>query len=250
MSAYNELIDSYYRAWFRFHPEAAVDMGVEGYCGKLAPYGDDDIGALVTLNEKLLDAIGELNTDQLDEDQNIDLQVMSGSAILESKELIDHDWRIKDPTRFIPVNAIYQLTLRPVKDRCAALKSRLSDIPGYLRGAKSHLLTEPESIPAVWLESAIHEAEEGVKYFRQLPHHPLIQQCRIDPELETAAHALDEFARFMTKDLVKKANGDFACGREMFDLKLIYSHGLDINADELFRIRQQEVRDMIFHRYR
>lgn len=238
MSAYNELIDSYYRAWFRFHPEAAVDMGVEGYSEKLAPYGDDDIGALVTLNEKLLDAISELNTDQLDEDQDIDLQVMSGSAILESKKLIDHDWRIKDPTRFIPVNAIYQLTLRPVKDRCAALKSRLTAIPGYLRGAKSHLLTEPESIPAIWLESAIHEAEEGVKYFRQLPHHPLIEQCRIDTELETAAHALEEFARFMHKDLVNKAKGDFACGREMFDLKLIYTHGLDINADELHRFGQ------------
>ena len=233
MSIYNELVDSYYRAWFRFHPEAAVDTGVEGYSQMLAPYGDDDIGALVTLNEKLLDAIDELNKDELDDDQKIDLQLMAGSAILESKELIDHDWRIKDPTRFIPVNAIYQLTLRPVKDRCAALKSRLVSIPGYLRGAKSHLLTEPESIPAIWLESAIIEAEEGVKYFRQLPHHPFIQQCRIDSELEMAAHALEDFARFMKKDLVQKAKGDFACGREMFDLKLTFKHGLDINADEL-----------------
>ena len=239
MSAFNEIVDSYYRAWFRFHPEAAIDMGVEGYSEQLAPYGDDDIGALVTLNSKLIDAIDELNKDELDDDQKIDLQIMLGSAVLESRNLIDHDWRIKDPTRFIPVNAIYQLTLRPVKDRCAALKSRLLAIPGYLRGAKSHLLTEPESIPAVWLESAITEAEEGVKYFRQLPHHPFIQQCRIDPDLETAAHALEEFARFMKKDLVKMAKGDFACGREMFDLKLAYTHGLDINADDLHAFGQK-----------
>lgn len=233
MSVYNELVDSYYRAWFRFHPEAAVDMGVEGYSELLAPYGDDDIGALVTLNEKLIDAIDGLNKDDLDDDQKIDLQLMGGSAMLECKELIEHDWRIKDPTRFVPVNAIYQLTLRPVKDRCSALKARLLSIPGYLRGAKSHLLTEPESIPPIWLESAIIEAEEGVKYFRQLPHHPFIQQCRIDPELEAAAHALEDFARFMKKDLLNKAKGDFACGREMFDLKLAYKHGLDVNADDL-----------------
>lgn len=239
MSVFNELVDSYYRAWFRFHPEAAVDMGVEGYSEQLAPYGDDDIGALVTLNEKLINAIDELNKDELDDDQKIDLQIMLGNAVLESKNLIEHDWRIKDPTRFIPVNAIYQLTLRPVKDRCAAFKSRLLAIPGYLRGAKSHLLTEPESIPAVWLESAIAEAEEGVKYFRQLPHHPLIQQCRIDPELEIAAHALEDFARFMKKDLVKIAKGNFACGREMFDLKLAYTHGLDINADDLYAFGQK-----------
>ncbi|MGD8785439.1 MAG: hypothetical protein PVG75_13425, partial [Thioalkalispiraceae bacterium] len=76
MSEYVELVDSYYRAWFRFHPEQAVDTGVEGYSDRLAPYGDDDIGALITLNEKLLDAIEEINTDKLDEDQKIDLQVM------------------------------------------------------------------------------------------------------------------------------------------------------------------------------
>lgn len=234
MSVYNELVDSYYRAWFRFHPEAAVDMGVEGYSEILAPYGDDDTGALVTLNEKLLDSIDELNKDALDEDQQIDLQIMIGSAVLESKKLIDADWRIKDPTRFIPVNAIYQLTLRPVKDKCAALTSRLNAIPGYLRGAKAHLLTEPECIPPIWLESAITEAEEGIKYLHQLHHHPYIQQCRIDSELDTATHALEDFARFMNKDLVKHASGEFACGREMFDLKLNYTHGLDINADDLY----------------
>ncbi|MGD8785304.1 MAG: DUF885 domain-containing protein, partial [Thioalkalispiraceae bacterium] len=204
-----------------------------------APYGDDDIGALITLNEKLLDAIEEINTDKLDEDQKIDLQVMKGSAILESKKLIEEDWRLKDPTRFLPVNAIYQLTLRPVKDRCHALKSRLTAIPGYLRGAKSHLLTEPEDIPPIWLESAINEAEQGVKYLRDLPHHPIIQQCNLDPELETAAHALEEFARFLNKDLANKAKGKFACGREMFDLKLQYTHGLNINADELYGLGER-----------
>ena len=57
MSDYNELVDSYYRAWFRFQPEAAVDMGVDGYSEKLAPYGDDDITRihLVGNNETLKD---------------------------------------------------------------------------------------------------------------------------------------------------------------------------------------------------
>jgi uncharacterized protein (DUF885 family) len=239
VSVYNELVDSYYRAWFRFHPESAVDMGVEGYSEMLAPYGDDDIGALITLNEKLLDAIDELNDESLDEDQKIDLQIMKGSAILEGKELIDHDWRIKDPTRFIPVNAIYQLTVRPVKDRCNALRARLNAIPGFLRGAKAHLLAEPESIPPAWLESAIIEAEEGVKYFHQLPHHPFVQQCDVNSELDTAAHALEEFAHFMNRDLARYATGDFACGREMFDLKLRYKHGLDIDADDLYKLGKQ-----------
>ncbi len=233
MSEFNELIDSYYRAWFRFHPERAVDLGVDGYSDLLDPYGDDDIGALITLNEKLLDAVDTINLDKLDADQKIDLQLMHGQALIESKQLIDIDWRTRDPGRFLPVNAIYQLTIRPVKDRCGSLQKRLAAIPGHLRAARGHLLSEPESIPSVWLESAITEAQEGARYLRGLESHPFITPCKLFEDLEKAARALDDYARFLERDIAGRAQGDFACGRDMFELKLKYLHGLDIDADSL-----------------
>jgi len=233
MSAYNELVDSFYRAWFRYHPERAVDLGVEGYSHLLAPYGDDDMGALITLNEKLIDAVDEIDSDALDPDQRIDLRLMYGQAYLESKQLIENDWRLRDPSRFLPVNAIYQLTIRNVKDRCGALRDRLKAIPGHLRGAKGHLLTVPEAIPAVWLESAIFEAREGANYFRGLHEHPLVKPCRVYGELEKAAHALDEFAHFLGHDIGARATGSFACGKAYFEDRLAYLHGLDASADEL-----------------
>ncbi len=233
MSAYNDLVDSYYRAWFRFHPERAVDLGVEGYSHLLAPYGDDDIGALITLNEKLIDAVDAMDTSELDPDQLIDLRLMYGQAYLESKQLIELDWRLRDPTRFVPVNAIYQLTIRTVKDRCGALRARLQAIPGYLRGAKGHLLTAPENIPPIWLESAIFEAREGTTYLRGLNEHPLVKPCRLYAELEKAAHALDDFAHFLEQEIGNRAQGSFACGKSYFEARLTYLHGLDVGAQEL-----------------
>jgi len=239
VSEYNDLIDVFYRAWFRFHPERAVDLGVEGYSHILAPYGDDDIGALITLNEKLIDAIDAIDTSQLDEDQAIDLRLMYGQALLESKQLIDQDWRTRDPTRFLPVNAIYQLTIRAVKDRSAALKQRLLAIPGHLRGAKGHLLAAPENIPPIWLEAAIIEAQEGAIYFRGLHEQPLVKACKVYSELEKAAHALDEFALFLEKEIGNKAHGSFAYGKNHFELKLSFLHGLDINAKQLANFGQR-----------
>jgi uncharacterized protein (DUF885 family) len=233
MPTYTDLINSYYRAWFRFHPEVAVEFGVDGYAHLLAPYDDDDVGAEITLHEKLLDAIDEIDTGQLTEDQIIDLKIMQGQAILESHRLIETDWRLKEPGRFLPVNAIYQLTIRPVKNRGAALQKRLQAIPNYLRGAKSHLQTLPESIPAIWLQSAIAEAHEGVSYFRGLHHHPLLQPLKLDSELDTAAHALEEFACFLEQDIGKLATGSFAVGKTTFQRLLLHRHGLDISADEL-----------------
>jgi len=156
---YNDVIDLYYRTWFRYHPEVAVDLGIEGYSERLMPYGDDDIGALIALHEKLINTIDELDTNSLDSDQQIDLQLMYGQALIESKQLVEQDWRLRDPTRFLPVNAIYQLTVRPVRDRGGAMRARLQAIPGYLRGAKGYLQSEPERIPPIWLEAAIRLAK-------------------------------------------------------------------------------------------
>jgi uncharacterized protein (DUF885 family) len=230
---YNDLIDLYYRTWFRYHPEVAVDLGVEGYSDRLTPYGDDDIGALIALHEKLINTVGELDTSALDDDQQIDLRLMYGQALIESKQLVEQDWRLRDPTRFLPVNAIYQLTVRQVRDRGGALRARLQAIPGYLRGAKGHLQTEPELIPPIWLEAAITEASEGVKYLRGLRQNPMLQGYRLDRELDTAAQALQEFAGFLQTSIGTRAQGDFACGRDMFELLLSHRHGLDVNADVL-----------------
>ena len=49
---FKALLEHYYHAWFRFHPEEAIQVGVPGYEEGLRAYSDDDIGALISLNEK------------------------------------------------------------------------------------------------------------------------------------------------------------------------------------------------------
>jgi len=230
---YNDLIDLYYRTWFRYHPEVAVDLGIEGYAEQLTPYGDDDIGAQIALHEKLINAVDELDLSALDQDQQIDLQLMHGQALIESKQLVERDWRVRDPGRFLPLNAIYQLTTRPVRDRGGALRARLRAIPGYLRGAKAHLRSDPEQIPPIWLEAAIAEASEGVTYLRGLHSVPMLQGFRLDQELDAAADALRDFTAFLENVIGARAQGDYACGREMFELILKQRHGLDISATQL-----------------
>ena len=227
------LIDSYYQAWFRFHPEFAVELGVEGYGHLLTPCDDNDIGALISLNEKLLNSVEELDSEALSPAARLDAHVLYGGALLELERLAEQDWRRRDPARFLPVNAIYQLTVRSVEDPRHALTSRLQAIPGYLREARTFLQEEPEQIPSLWLESAITEASEGAVYFRVLRHHPRLAEYRLDNELETAAHALEDYAAFLQQDLGPTARGDFACGHEYFDMLLRYRHGLTLTADEL-----------------
>ena len=74
-AAFDVLVADYYQAWFRFHPETAVDLGMPGYAGLLRPYGDDELGAQAAIQEKLLAELGGFDLDALDPDRRLDAQI-------------------------------------------------------------------------------------------------------------------------------------------------------------------------------
>ena len=69
---FDELCQQYYHSWFRYHPEAAVDVGVYDYADQLRSYEHDDIGALIALDQKMLSALDELNINELDQRRQVD----------------------------------------------------------------------------------------------------------------------------------------------------------------------------------
>jgi len=129
--AFNELLSCYYTAWFRFHPEIAVQAGVPGYEDLLRPYADDQIGALIALDEKLLSSLDEFDFSALDVDAQIDYSLLYNAAAWELHQLLDHDWRYTRPQEYVPVNAIHQLLIRPVENLHTAFKHRMQQVPDY-----------------------------------------------------------------------------------------------------------------------
>lgn len=236
-AALDGLIAEYYRVWFRFHPETAVELGVPGYAGLLRPYDDDDVGALAALHEKALAGLEALDPDWLDPDRAIDARLLAAQALIEHHELLERDWRRRDPQRYLPVNAIYQLTVLPVADFAAAFAARVGQVPVYLRGARAHLLDMPELVPPVWLESAAASAAAGADYLRTLDRHPRVLRHfphrQIREALERAARAVQDYGHFLEREIGPRAQGGFACGREQFERLLSGRHGLSVDAHRL-----------------
>jgi len=236
--AFTELVNNYYQAWFRFHPEKAVNVGEPGYEEFLTAYSDDDIGALISLNESLLSSLQELDMGALDDDETIDFNILYSAAANELHDLLENDWRYQNPEAYLPVNAIHQLLTRPVSNFHTAVKHRLQAIPAYLRGAKTFLKQKPEQIPLVWLESAIAQGKAGADFLLNLDQHPVVVKKFDNPRRmheisEEASVALKDFVSFLEKEIRPLAKGEFACGRKKFDRLLKEEHFLDLNADQL-----------------
>lgn len=237
-AAFDALVADYYQVWFRFHPETAVDLGMPGYAGALRPYDDDDCGALAALHEKVLARLDELDFAALDADRRLDARVLAGQAQIEHHDLLERDWRRRDPLRYLPINAIHQLTVAPLEDFASAFQARLEQVPAYLRGARAHLQDMPELVAPDWLAAAVTMAQTGAVYLRELDQHPRVQQAfpklgPIHELLERAARAVQDFGVFLETEIGPRAQGDFACGLAQYERLLRERHGLGVTADQL-----------------
>lgn len=240
---FERIEDSYLKSWCQFNPEAALDAGVEDSAGELTPCDDTSLGIQLVLNEKCLTALDEIDPEQLDSQQHMHYQILHGWALLEHHELMEHDWRYREPARFLPINALHQLTIRPLETFNQALLSRLQKIPHHLREAKTYLNTAPELIPPAWLEMATQECESGIDFCHHLSQHPRVRQAistqeDIEPALQQVSTSLEAFHHHLQR-LNGKAKGDLACGREHFERLLNYRHFLPINAQRLRQFGEQ-----------
>ena len=236
--SFNGLLEQYYSAWFRFHPETAVHVGVSGYEDQLRPFSDEQIGALTSLNQKIVCSLQEINLEGLTTASQLDYIILYNAASIELHDLLERDWRYFKPQAYLPLEAIHQLVNRPVENLHQALKHRLQAIPEYLRSAKNYLQQSAHKIPHDWVADTIQGANSGADYYRTLLKNPIIlskfkNPARLQPVCDDAMHAMEDFEKFLRQDILPKAKGDFSCGKVHFEYLLHNWHCLDIDVQQL-----------------
>ena len=139
--ALDALVREFYQVWFRFHPERAIEVGVSGYEGRLPAVDDDDVGALTGWLETAIVELEETDYEGLDGDERIDLRLLFGACHLEHRDLLEADWRHRDPVSFLPTPVIHQLMVFPQAQLRGALESCLAAVPEHLRHARAQVVT-------------------------------------------------------------------------------------------------------------
>ncbi|NOQ69462.1 MAG: DUF885 family protein [Gammaproteobacteria bacterium] len=241
---FDDLCGQFYHSWFRYHPEEAVDVDVHDFADQLRSYEHNEIGALISLLQKMLSALDELNQAELNKKRQIDYRIIKGAITIELHDLEENDWRYRNPLDYIPVNAIYQLLIHPGKNVHSAIKRRLEKIPEYLRGAKLMLSQHPERVVQQWAITARDIAFTGSDFTRNLERHPLItakfeNPARLQPLFDAAAAALYDFATYLETDVMPKAEGKFASGNNRFNRLLNEKHFLATDAEKILKFGER-----------
>ena len=244
---FDKLCQQFYHAWYRYHPERAVDIGNYDHAERLKSYEHDDIGALLVLNQKMLSALDELKRSELSDSRQLDFKILQAAISIELHDQEENDWRYRDPVEYVPLNAIYQLLIHPGGQVQQAIKSRLQQIPQYLRGAKVMLVRYPERVVPQWTETAQEISQSGADFIRALVKHPLIIEKfanpeRLQPMLEAAAIALTDFSTFLEAEVLPLAEGKFASGANRFNRLLQQRHFFTADAEKVLQFGERLVK--------
>jgi len=247
---FDALVSEFYRVWFRYHPVAAIYAGVPGYEGLLNPDGDDDVGALSHLLGNLLVGLKEIDYPALDPDRQLDLQLIYGAVMIEHRVLLEHDWRHRDPAKYLPLRMLQELVVRQPERLCDALIGILEKTPNYMRDARGRLVELPGLVSTLWLADALELAEKGVPWLKRLGRDlPQTRECcadkgRLQNLASQAAEAIEDYKLKLISDLAPSASGTGDCGRELLDWLLRHRDQLELPTDQALVYAQKRLQSV------
>src|SRR5919109_4387393 len=241
MSPFAEYCTDYFRKYFELHPTDAIYNRIESYDHLLSDCSDEHYREEKAFVEESLNKLGKISTEGLNLDQTIDYALLEGQLTIQSYEHRKEDYRLKWPDIYLPIDAIYILTVRSTNDLAANLLSRLNRSPQLIQQGIDNLSRRDANPPKLWTQMAIEGAKGGASFLDNLPSHPKVQASvketvRLKTAIETAKDAINDFASFLERDLLPRSNGVYAVGEEHYNLLLKNKHYLDHHAESLLAL--------------
>jgi uncharacterized protein (DUF885 family) len=244
---------------FALEPVAATVMGNHSHDHRLGDLTADGFAARNAFTEDWLKRFVGMGDDSLDPYQRVDrslvLSELRGEHALQPFER----WR-RQPSLYsdLITRGAYYTLLRAwssAEDRLAMLAERLAEAPAALDAARANL--DPAKVPPEWIAIAELTAPAGAAFLRDelpktLPDTPLGRAVGLAllPAAKAAADALDRYVAWLRADLLPKARGTFAIGREAFEELLKEKELLDHDAsslrafgEDLFRETEAKIAD-------
>jgi uncharacterized protein (DUF885 family) len=195
---------------------------------------------LRAIDEKQLDGTHALDRALLDHHADHQLYVLSELRPLERNPMLYCD---------LAQAAIFELVtddfLSPT-DRLRAINARLWKIRGLLDEARRNLRP---TIADLTVRRAIELAQSTKGFIAETL--PKAMQGAPDPKLleelrsasGDASRALDDFANWLQRDLLPRARGDFAWGRDRLMESLRRGEGVDVTPELLVSLGEREIKE-------
>jgi uncharacterized protein (DUF885 family) len=242
---FESLAKNYIEKLLQTKPEWATGLGDHRYDGKLSDYSKAGIEADRKFNKSYLDLLAGIDVNELNPTNRIDIKIMRTNLeawLFQIDTLKEYEW---NPLNYNIGGAIYGLLARefaPVKDRLLSVKERLKGVPAVLAAAKANLKNPPK----IHTETAIRQNPGTISMIRDELKTYLDQAPELKDEFAPiqadAVRALKDYGRWLEKQLLPNANGDFRIGDEKYRRKLYYSLESDLTKEDVLKSAEEDLK--------
>ncbi|MBI3521792.1 MAG: DUF885 domain-containing protein [Chloroflexi bacterium] len=225
-TSFEQLIASYVEEKYALDPVGATIAGIHDHDDRLGDLSADGFAAREAFTETWMGRLGALNAGGLSPSERTDRDLLNAELAGERALRGFERWRRQPGVYSDPIiRGAYYALLREhgsVEERFAKLAVRLEQAPAALDAGRANL--DPDRVPPVWVVVAGETATAGATFVRAVlpsivPEGTAAKSAVIGAG-KRAGDALDAYAAWLRDDLMKRARGTFAIGRDAFDALL------------------------------
>src|SRR5216117_1521951 len=244
--AFQKIARDYIEQYLQSNPEDATALGEHSFGGELSDYSPDARGEDLATQKEFRNKLNAIDGSQLTGANNIDFRILKENIdyqIFRAEELKEADW---NPLVYMQslANSLYLLVARdfaPAEKRIPNLRQRMEGIPRVIAQAKANL----QHPPRVHTETAIEQTQGAISLVREglAPLLDRVPQMKkeLAPLQEKTAAALEDYKKWLEKDLLPRSDGDFRIGADKFRKKLRFALASDLSMEEIMKRAQLDL---------
>src|SRR6266404_271853 len=228
------------------NPEEATELGDHRFDGRLTDYSPEARATDLATQKEFRDKLNAIDGSQLTGANNIDFRILKENIdyqIFQAEELKQAEWNPLVYNQSL-ANSLYVLVARDFaspEKRIPNLRQRMEGIPRVIAQAKANL----QHPPRVHTETAIEQTQGAINLVREglaplLDRAPQMKK-ELAPLQEKTAAALEDYKKWLEKDLLPRSDGDFRLGVDKFRKKLRFALASDLSMEEIMKRAQADL---------
>jgi uncharacterized protein (DUF885 family) len=238
---FQKIAGDYIEEYLHANPEQATELGDHRFDHLLTDYSAEarakELAGLKALLAQLNDFKGAT---ELTGANSVDFRILKDNvegAIFEAEEMKEAEWNPLVYNQSL-ANSLYLLIARefaPPAEKVPNIRARMEGIPTVIAQAKANLKHPPK----IYSETAIEQAQGAISFVRE-GLAPLLEQSpqmkkELAPLQEKTAAALEDYKKWLEKDLLPRSDGNFRLGPDKFRKKLRFALASDLSMEEIMK---------------
>lgn len=246
--AFLKLSDQYITESFEFDPQTGFFLGLHEYDGKLGHFSKADLDKQVASLKKFDQEFSAIDSTTLSKRNYYDWKIIKSNVKYELYAFEDLKVYTKNPMTYagaIDVNIYIQRNFAPIEQQIKSIIAIEKAAPQYYKDAKANL---EDSLALPHIQLAI-EVARGSASFLENDLLIALKDVKNDTLMKSfndankkAIAAINDYANFLEKEKLPKANNKYAIGVENYKKMLLYQEEIKLSPDEILAIGLKELK--------